>query len=313
MTLLGYIAVLPIVATVLVSPEVNIDYTGTVDPYTGSPMEESETTQIQKVKLPDGSIYDREAHTFSYTVTDYQEEVSSSVANGMVVTESVSLGVPTDMEATLYCGGEAVTEVDYANIQEPGSYSLVVKGVDTDKQVLAFDIVNKKTGKLTSYTLPDGFVLQTVKIDDVLQAPNYSRIIDMQKEGAYSISYRCTSTGINYSLNVEIDHTLPEVQFDGLNGNIANGPVTVVGMQDGDRLKVLYNGEEVKAPSSGVFKAVGNYVVTVYDDADNSVTKEFTIRMYLNLQGGIFVGLAIAVFIAAGVYMYVSRKKLRVR
>jgi hypothetical protein len=188
-----------------------------------------------------------------------------------------------------------------------------VTGVESEKQVLYFDIVNDKTGRLTSYTLPNGFSIVSVSIDDVTQAPNYSRIIDMQKEGRYEISYKCTATGITYNLNVEVDHTPPDVQFEGVSGSIARGPVKIVGLQDEDTVKVIFNGESVSAPSNGVIGTVGKYTVTVFDDAENSVTKEFTIRMYLNIQGGIFIALAVILIVAAGVYMYVSRKKLRVR
>lgn len=313
MSLVSSLMVLPLVATTLVNPEVNIDYQGTVNPYTGAPLEEDESAQTQKVKLPDGSTYDRQAHTFYYTVDDYKEDIGCTVANGMVVTSPVSIDIPPDITTTLYSFGEVVTDVDYSNIEEPGSYSLVATGVDSEKQILYFDIVNEKTGRLTSYTLPNGFALLSVTIDGVTQAPNYSRIIDLQKEGNYKISYRCTSTGITYSLNIEVDHTPPDVQFEGVEGTVANGPVTIVGLQDKDIVKVIFNDEEVKAPGNGVLRTVGKYRVTVLDDAENSVTKEFTIRMYLNMQGGIFIGLALSVIIAAGVFMYVSRKRLKVR
>ncbi|MBP5265623.1 MAG: hypothetical protein J6Z06_02230, partial [Lachnospiraceae bacterium] len=84
-------------------------------------------------------------------------------------------------------------------------------------------------------------------------------------------------------------------------------------LADGDRVTVTFNGDDVHAPANGIFRSVGKYVVVVTDDAGNAITEEFTIRMYLNMQGGIFIALAIAVFVGAGVYMYVSRKRLRVR
>ncbi len=313
MTFVGYVAMVPLVASLYVTPEVNMDYSGEVNPFNGAPIEESQSAQTQLVKLPDGSTYDRDAHTFAYTVSDYQEDVTCTVANGMATTGTVSIVIPDDMAAKLYSFGKEVTDVDYSNIDTPGSYSLVVTGVESEKQVLYFDIVNDKTGRLTSYTLPNGFSIVSVSIDDVTQAPNYSRIIDMQKEGRYEISYKCTATGITYNLNVEVDHTPPDVQFEGVSGSIARGPVKIVGLQDEDTVKVIFNGESVSAPSNGVIGTVGKYTVTVFDDAENSVTKEFTIRMYLNIQGGIFIALAVILIVAAGVYMYVSRKKLRVR
>ncbi|MBE5918907.1 MAG: hypothetical protein E7272_03595 [Pseudobutyrivibrio ruminis] len=313
MFLLSRLVLLPIMATVLVSPNVNIDYEGSVSPYDGSPVEQEEITQVQFVKIPDGSTYDRNSHTFNYSVAGYDEPVISTVANGMIVTDSVSVTVPNDMEAVLYRDGEKLTGVDMAEIKDTGSYSLVAAGLESNKQVLSFDIVGSKTGKISSYTLPEGFTIQSVMIDGATQAPNYSRTVDLSKEGDYAITYRCTSTAVNYNLNVYIDHTPPEVEFEGLKGRVANGPVKITGMQDDYYVTVIFNNEEVKAPSNGELRTVGDYMVTVYDDAQNSVTKEFTIRMYLNMQGGIFVGLAIILIASAGTYMYVSRKRLRVR
>ncbi len=313
MGLLSKLVMLPFIATVLVSPEVNIDYSGSVSPYDGSPVAEESEIVAKSVQLPDGSTYDRDSHTFNYSVSGYQGQVSSTVCNGMIVTDSVTITLPEEMDAILYCKGKEATDVDLAEITEPGSYSLVVSGQETDKQVLSFDIVSEKTGQITSYTLPEGFVIQTVEKDDVMQAPNYSRTVDLSAEGAYDIAYRCTSSGINYSLRVEIDHTLPTVEFVGINGSVANGPVTITGLAETDTVKVIFNDEEVNAPSNGVLRSVGSYRVTVFDDAGNSVSKDFTIRMYLNVQGIIFVALIVAVFIGVGVYMYVSRKRLRVR
>lgn len=313
MTFVGYVAMVPLVASLYITPEVNMDYSGEVSPFNGAPIEDSQAAQTQLVKLSDGSTYDRDTHTFAYTVSDYHEDVTSTVANGMVVTEPVAIEIPEDMAAKLYSFGKEVTDVDYSNIDTPGSYSLVVTGVESEQQVLYFDIVNSKTGRITSYKLPNGFSILSVSIDDVTQAPNYSGIIDMTREGSYKISYKCTATGITYNLNLEVDHTPPDVQFEGVNGSIARGPVTITGLQEGDTVKVIFDGEEATAPSNGVMKAVGRYSVTVFDDAENSVTKEFTIRMYLNIQGGIFIALAVILIVAAFVYMYVSRKKLRVR
>ncbi|SDB50648.1 hypothetical protein SAMN02910298_02573 [Pseudobutyrivibrio sp. YE44] len=314
MSLLGYLAVFPIMATMLVSPEVNMDYEGTVNPYNGAPVQqESQASNVPAVKLPDGSTYDRTAHTFSYTVAGYEGIITSTVANGMVVTDPVAVTIPSDMDAKLYRNGEVVSKPDYGNIKDIGSYSIVVTGVDTKKQALSFDIVGKKTGMLTSYILPEGFVIQSISIDDVKQGLNYSRTIDFSKEGRYDVSYRCSASEINYSLKVEIDHTPPEVEFKGVKNGKADGPVTIEGLQAGDTVNIRFNDEDVTAPANGKLRSVGKYEVTVSDDAGNTVTKGFTIRMYLNMQGGIFVALALSVVVAAGVYMYVSRKRLRVR
>ena len=62
-----------------------------------------------------------------------------------------------------------------------------------------------------------------------------------------------------------------------------------------------------------MLKTPGKYELTVTDKAGNAVTESFEIGMYLNAQGLWFTLLAAAVLISAGVYMYLARKRLRVR
>lgn len=62
-----------------------------------------------------------------------------------------------------------------------------------------------------------------------------------------------------------------------------------------------------------VIRSPGKYVVTVTDDAGNSVTEKFEIKFYLNEQGWIFGLLILTIIVMAIVYMIMSKKKLRVR
>lgn len=313
MVLLQYLILLPFVASVMVAPEVNMDYEGSVDIYSGAPVLAEDVSQAQTVSLSNGSSYDRSSHTFCYPVSGYDTPISSTVADGMITTDPVAITIPENLGVELYLNGKVMEQADFAALSTPGSYALLISSAESQRQVLTFDIVSKKTGKLTSYSLPDGFLLQEVRIDGVAQSINYSGSVDFTKEGDYEVNYRCTASGISYTLRVTIDHTNPEVTFEGIENGIARGPVTMTGLADGDRVTVTFNGDDVHAPANGIFRSVGKYVVVVTDDAGNAITEEFTIRMYLNMQGGIFIALAIAVFVGAGVYMYVSRKRLRVR
>ena len=62
-----------------------------------------------------------------------------------------------------------------------------------------------------------------------------------------------------------------------------------------------------------VIRSPGKYVVTVTDDAGNSVSEKFEIKFYLNEQGWFFGLLILTIIVLAVVYMIMSKKKLRVR
>jgi len=127
------------------------------------------------------------------------------------------------------------------------------------------------------------------------------------------MTYRCNLTGIDYGLEVEIDHTPPSFTLDGVTDGSARGPVTVKDYSKDDSFRVLLNGENYKFPADGVLSLPGTYELTASDDAGNTVTEKFEIKFYLNYQGLLFGLLFLAVAAAAIGYMIWSRKKLRVR
>ncbi|MBR1563326.1 MAG: hypothetical protein IJ645_08990 [Ruminococcus sp.] len=291
--------------------ELDMDYEGEINIYTGEPVDSQETDVNQSVTLPDGSVFDREDHTFRYTASEGY--VYSTVANGMITTESVSLSVSGGVNAVLYKDGEIAEDTDISDITEPGSYVLVGSDNDTENQLIAFTIVSKNTGAINTYLMPVGFEVIEVVISDVTQSVIDKGKVDMSVEGEYIISYRCSSTGIDYGLNVTVDHQAPKITLEGVKDGKASGPVTVKGIAKTDSVYLQFGEDKETFPSDGVLKTPGEYQLTVTDAAGNSVTESFEIRMYLNAQGIWFALLAAAVFISAGVYMYLARKRLRVR
>lgn len=108
------------------SRDVNIDYTGEIDPYSGEPVNSEAAKNQQLVSVMTGVSYDRKTHMFNYSVSGTTETVSCSVASGMVTTDAVSLSVPSDIIASLYKNGEETEDTEYSKIKDEGSYSLVV-------------------------------------------------------------------------------------------------------------------------------------------------------------------------------------------
>lgn len=298
---------------VYAATDVNIDYEGEIDPYTGEPVNSSSANE-QIVTVMTGVSYDRKSHMFVYSVPNTDYVISCSVASGMVTTETVSLSVPSDLTATLYKNGESVDKTDLTKIKDEGAYSLVLSGNDSKSQFLTFTIVPSKTGTLSVFQIPSGFSLVNVMIDDEKQTYSVgANIVDMQKEGKYVIDYRCTSIEVNFNLSVTIDHTPPEVTFEGIKNGIAKNPVSIKGVEKSDTVKVLRDGEKINLSKDLVIRSPGKYVVTVTDDAGNSVSEKFEIKFYLNEQGWFFGVLILTIIVLAVVYMIMSRKKLRVR
>ena len=152
-----------------------------------------------------------------------------------------------------------------------------------------------------------------VVLDDAVQTLALRDSIDMRKEGKYQITYRCAATAIDYNLNLTVDHTPPQIVLEGVANGVASNPVKIQGISSGDSVSLYREGQKIPVPEEDTLKSPGKYRLSVTDDAGNTTTVEFEIQFYLNMQGLIFTLLVVGVIIATAVYMYTSKKRLRVR
>ena len=292
---------------------VDMDYEGEIDIYSGSPVTSEEAADQQTVSLADGGLYNRNTHLFIYTAPDSNLTVSSSVADGMITTGSVSIDYDSGLSAVLYLDGKEVENADFKNITKTGKYVLTTAGTGVDQQLLSFTVIPKKTGAVSNYRLPLGFDLTELSVSGVKKQITDVSTVDMTQDGEYKITYHCNLTGVDYGLNVTVDHTPPTMTLEGLSDGSARGPVTVKDYSKNDRFDILLNGEKYKFPQDGIFTLPGQYVITVTDDAGNSIKESFEIKFYLNYPALFFGIIFLSVIGAAIGYMIWSRKKLRVR
>ena len=289
------------------------NYTGDVDIYTGKPVTDSDSRarSLSFVPIKDGSTYDSENAMFVYTLEN--GTFSCSVCDGMIVTNPVYLKQDGEFNSAVYCDGRKVDGIPDA-VTEPGSYVVIYWDNVTENQILTFQIVEKETGRINQYIVPQGFTVRSVYLDGEIQKNSFGSV-DLSKEGYYEITYTCSATGVEYYLNVTTDHTPPDVTFEGLDAdNRARGPVTVRGLQEGDTIYVLRNDDEQgKINYQNQITQDGRYHVTVMDKAGNSVSKDFIIMIYLNVKGVVFLSLIIVIIIGVLIALYISRKRLRVR
>ena len=286
-------------------------YNGEIDIFTGLPVglgldgEYEETFDIS-----DGSNYSSNSGMYSYTLGE--GSFNCSVADGMVVTGSVKMSLTNCSNVDVYVDGR---KFDYfpESVSEVGSYTVIYWTDNSSLQVMTFKIVNKVTGALEQFILPAGFAFTDVSKDGEKISTGLNSV-DLSQEGDYSIGYVCIDNTQEYTLDITVDHTPPAVEFLGVDeNNRAKGPVTVTGITDTDRVYVYFNGEESQLNYEGKLTESGRYRVVVTDIAGNSIEKNFTILIYLNVKSIVFLGILLVGIIALGVALYISRKRLRVR
>ena len=267
-------------------------------------------TSVRK-SVAKGVYYDTDLRAFVYPIGSGTTEITANIMDGMIVNYPVTIEIPNEVMYTLYQNGNEV-KYNGNSVRDKGEYTLIAKVEDREITVFSFTIVGNKTGLINNYTVPTGFRITSVKLDGL--DANYSRnSVSLSAEGHYQISYECDATGISYSLEVTIDHTPPEITLEGVREDgKARGPVTIEGLEEGDTVSIVKDGNSYHN-LSGKLTQSGRYYLQVTDNADNSSVYEFIIMIYLDNSGLVFF-LVIAGTIGALVaYLILSRKKLRVR
>lgn len=332
----GHLLAIPIALSLCAGVADNIasDYNGEIDMITGEAVTETADGEEngQFVNLPrdnngNNVIYDMKNAIYKYSCPLCHNTVTSTVANGMITTSKVRITHEKGEVLKLFRNGDEVKDPDLNNIAAPGKYTIVVQGSNIQHQLIGFSIAASKTGSFTQYTLPAGFEYVRITYNDEEQEINDTKKVtffrdETDKEGKkttvyldgdYGLTYRCVATGVRYELDLTIDHTPPEFTVEGVDGSTAGGAVRIVDEDPNDSITVMFNNEKISTPKDGVLSTPGKYTVIVTDDADNSVTKDFEIRFYLNISGWIFVLLVVLFAIAVVVFMKYSKKSLKVR
>lgn len=276
-----------------------------VDNFTG---EEISSTQTNKDKqtIYSGCIYDKNKQMFIYTVdASAGLEVSSSVADGMITNNSVSLGVAKEKEFELFKDGTKIDSPNYASIKQAGNYVLQYKG----KKVIEFRIIGQYSTLEIFYT-PKGFYISEVLLNGAAAQYGYESV-SLSGEGTYQVSYICEATGRTYSFTTIIDRTAPELTFKELDEKgRARGPVEILNREPKSTIKIVLDGEEQKVTDT--LTKSGEYKVTIFDQAGNYNIYEFTIMIYFNTSGIAFIALIFAVIGGISAYIIISSKRIRV-
>ena len=288
---------------------------GQLDPFTGKRIEESDEdggtdASSDIVWLSDNMFFDTSVRMYGYPAGN--GAVYSNAADGMILTERVDIVIPRGINIDVFFEG---TQIEFTGqaLSDIGSYVIRLSDGGQEKSLFSFTIAGKETCRILSYTVPEGFRIVHATLDGI--EISYSRkYVDMSAEGDYSIYYECYLTGMNYTLNVSVDTTPPTIVLEGVEADgKARGPVTITGKDANDSLTVYKDGEKILLMLSNTLTQSGNYVATVSDTAGNVSTYPFTIMIYLDRNGWIFILIFVLLIIGTVVYIQYQRTHLRIR
>ena len=286
-------------------------YNGPLDSVTGQPVS-SASAQTQ-VRLADGMYYDFDRRAYAYPVGDGLYEVYASVADGMIVTDRVSISTNNAVTLNVYRDGEALENVDLNEISQIGDYVVSAKSGDSTANLFSFRIIGPETNLSGGYSMPAGFYILEATLGE--EEAFYERsYIGMQEEGFYHIEYICPANELRYTLETTIDRTPPQIELEGRRDEEGrfHSAVDVRGLQQGDSVSMTYNDVSAAFPADGRLDESGIYTLWVTDSAGNTTMEQFAIMVYFDLNSLIFFALICASLAGVLGYMLYKRKKLKV-
>ena len=276
-----------------------------IDNFTGE-AKTNVQTEKEEITISSKCVYDTVTQEFVYTVDEVSKlQVRSSVADGMFTNYSVSLDIRNKMDFTLYQDGAKVEAPDFSSIEQVGSYVLHYKG----KKVLEFRILGAYS-TVEMFYAPKGFYIKDALLNGA-PAQFSSGGVELIGEGLYEIFYECEATSRTYSFRIQVDKTAPVLVLEGLDEKgRASGPVDISNREADSMIKIILDGKEQEV--TDLLTKSGYYTVTIFDDAGNYNSYDFTILLYFNTNSVTFLALVFVVVGGIVAYIIVSSKKLKV-
>lgn len=261
----------------------------------------------------DNVSFDSSTREFIYPVGNSGTEVRASVANGMLANAPVKIKGVT---LIIYRDGQK-WEGDATRITDPGDYVVMAQTGNDTPRLFTFTLVGDAISNIYTYNLPAGMLVISATLDGE-PTPYDSGSVPMQDEGLYHVEYEYVGARAYFSLDVKVDRTPPEVLFEGTidEKNRVHSSLRFSGLEPGDTIRATLDGQSVEIPvksdGTGEILQSGVYHIYVYDAAGNVSEYAYTILMYLNSSGTVFLILLIVSILAVAIYVVVKRRRLQI-
>lgn len=257
------------------------------------------------------TYYDSTQKAFLYYVNaTASQAVRSSVADGMITEQAVSVKADAGITLEVYLDGERLQSISGGAFQTPGEYVVMYAGGAVAERLFSFTIVPKLCNSVTSYALPAGFEFTGASLNEEPIAFEKS-YIKLTQEGEYNIHYRCMKTNVPYQLLLKTDFTGPELALENVTNGRAQGPVDISEAKNAAHIAIYHDGEKISRRD--VLTESGEYYIELADEAGNKTTYSFTILIYFDGNSWLFFLLIIGSCVGIIIYLVHSRKHLRVR
>lgn len=254
------------------------------------------------------SLYDQGQNLYRNTLLT-GNVFYSSVPNGMITNNAVTLIPDLKMEFSIQKNGEPFTADSGYEFTEPGSYRVQIKEPGTEFAV----VYQEETSPEFYFRIIDGAVADMLFFNRPLQLTFQSVLRDgermetadsyflMEQDGVYEISME----GGGRSLEVSI---VKDTKAPGFSVDVGKGKASITyGSDDIAEVLLIKNGKNVQSGMVHELSGKGEYRLEVYDRAGNVSIRTFYLPFAMNVAA--VIACILAVLSAAGIAFFLIKTK----
>ena len=278
------------------------------------------TADESQIWLSDSMYYDTKTGDFIYPLGETGLFLHSNAANGMISTNPVYVKGGLII---VYKDGQLIERSNSNEAFEtadPGEYVIMSQVGGQTIRLFSFTVTGPTSSVIFGYNVPDGmYVTRATLNDEEISFDRY--YVPMQQDGLYHIEYESMNTYVSnlfYSLDVTVDRKPPELEFSGSidEKHRVHSALHVSGIEEGGSIRVTLDGSplavNVNRDGTVDLPESGNYVIEAFDAAGNRSEYVYTVLIYLNSGGLVFLAILIASILAVAIYILIKRKKLKI-
>ena len=220
--------------------------------------------------------------------------------------------------------GEEILYSEDGIYQDPGEYTVSVESISvsetektiTDYQVdLTFSIGSGYRREEALIKAPEGMVIKSVKKDSVPLITEKSALTRQPDgDGRYEVVYeKKEDPSVQYTESFILDTQPPVLSFSGdITSKALYAPLFVYKNEQDVTVTVIRDGVEMPLSELGITSG-GTYVVRAVDAAGNTSDYDIHLRYGKNIQGTVWIFLAVSVIMGVIIQMVYLRKHRCIR
>ena len=247
----------------------------------------------------------------------------SSIPNGMLSSESVTMWLPDGVMGIVTKDGELVLKYNEFQLDEPGDYQVTMTflsfamddgGISAVYEVNhKFTILSKAVKDISRISAPEGFKIVSAAKDGTVLAQIDGRELLFFGDGVYEIKFETSgSNKISYASTINLDTEPPVILFsEDITKGTVKGPVEFTSPENDAVIYISYNGRREEA-STNVLSVPGNYRLEIFDTAGNYSSYTVEIRQSWKIFEPQMVIMTLLVLLGVTLKIVMQRRNIKV-